>query len=67
MKRKTPLIHNKNGLFKIIVASLFALWLKGGIVFIVVMFICFFISEYSAKKEYNKIKKKIKDKDYRRY
>lgn len=67
MKRKTPLIHNKDGLFKIIIASLFAFWLKNGIVFIAVMFICFFISEHFAKKEYNNVKKKIRNKDYRRY
>ena len=61
MKKSAPLIHNEDMFVKIIGLSFLMMWLKGGVIFIALMFIYFFICEYFERKRYKKIKKKLKE------
>ena len=52
--KKRKLVYNEDLLFKIIVASGFLIFLKGGRAIVLFLFICFFINERFEKKKYEK-------------
>ena len=64
MNKRPPLIHDEDLLVKIIGASFLVMWLKGGLAFILLMFIYFFINERIERKKWHKAMKYIKDHDF---
>ena len=66
-KRKPPLIHNDDMFTKFVITSLLVMWLKGGRIFILLMWIYFFICEYFERKNYKRTQKKRDEIGNRRY
>jgi hypothetical protein len=61
MRNRPPLIHNEEMLANIIGISILVFLLKGGWIFIILMFTYFFICEYFERKKYKKLMKRLKE------
>ena len=61
LNTKPPVIHNEDLLAKIIGASFLVMWLKGGLILVLLMFIYFFINVLFERKKYKKLMKKLKE------